>query len=472
MIVSRIVGLGALAPVILGLVLVLGQVGVARLLGRRQQQGTGIGPGSFVVPLTLGWLAVSILTAHNFAFRSGSEAVTALGVEPMIELFVFLCAGVVASSVIRSLEPTLAQARPPIVMFLLPFWVITSATWSDTGPYALARGVEMATVAVLVWATVAIARVDPPSANQVIELYLRWFVRITAGLVALGVAFGPVYVPASAENLKRFTWVGAHPNAAGLVLSAAIVIVAATPLRILRLPPSAMLGLGAMFVVAMYENHSRTAILCLVLGLVIVLGLKGRLTPLIWTIGAPLVGFLVVATLHFNGAAVGDYVLRDEGSDSLATGNGRLRLWSIGFRALDTLFDWVFGLGYGISRTLFSPEEPWALSAHNSILAFLVGVGLIGVVLFGITVGYTIRAVMAGGLLRNPDTGVALVSLLGVMLLNGLATDTLAEPATGFAVLYLVAALAIASRVAGTVDPPGSGEAGLRRDAAAVGRMP
>ena len=66
---------------------------------------------------------------------------------------------------------------------------------------------------------------------------LRWFVRISLLLVALGVVFGPQYVVTSDENRDRFTWIGAHPLLAGLILSVALVIVAATPARVLRMPP-------------------------------------------------------------------------------------------------------------------------------------------------------------------------------------------------------------------------------------------
>jgi O-antigen ligase len=265
-------------------------------------------------------------------------------------------------------------------------------------------------------------------------------------LVGLGVAFGPQYVVTSDENRERFTWVGAHPLLAGLVLSVALVIVAATPGKVLRMPPWMRAASGVVFVAALVPNHSRQSWLGLAVALVVALVLAGRLNPLFRWIGAPLIGAGVVAGVIYAGPQLWDYVLRNEESEALGTGNGRLGLWSIGYRALDTPFDWMAGLGHGITRTVFVAEEPWARTAHSSFLAVLVATGLIGMFLFLATLVLITRNMVSARLWEQAPTGLTLTLLYVVVLLNAVVADSLAEPTLGFAMLYLIAAVAAAGR--------------------------
>src|SRR5690606_19024834 len=202
------------------------------------------------------------------------------------------------------------------------------------------------------WATLALARVDPDAFRRVMGGILRWYVRTIALLVALGAAFGPIYVPTSPENLKRFSWIGAHPNGSGLLMAVAAVILVTAPPRVLRHPAwVSVAALGGLAVV-MYMNHSRTAWACLAGGLVLAVLLSSRLHPLVRWVGIPLMAVGGVVAIMFMGDDIWGYILRDRDTESLATGNGRLELWGIGIRALDGPFDWLAGLGYGAARTI------------------------------------------------------------------------------------------------------------------------
>lgn len=399
-------------------------------------------------PLAACWLVVSMLPPHEFSERFGTAAVTQVSLETAAEFAAFAAVGVVAAATIRAFEPELQRARPPAFLFLIPIWVIASAIWGQWGPYTLARGLQLIAIAFLAWATVAIGRADPSAVKSMIGAYLRWFVRVTAVLTVLGVVFGPIYAPFGPAAAGRFTWIGAHPNAAGLILSVAIVILVSTPPRILRLPPPAIAVLLIGFVAAMYESHSRTAWACLIAGLVIVLILQGKITPRVAWIGVPLVGAVVTAALWLNDTAIWDYILRENNSTELSTGNGRIKLWGVGFRALDTVFDWLVGIGYGASRTVFSAEFTWATSAHNSLLAYLVSLGLIGVGLFLFSVIATGRSLVQGRLWAERETGVPMTALLVIVALNAVATDVMAEPTIGYAVLSMTAAFGIVAGVA------------------------
>jgi O-antigen ligase len=439
--------LGTLAPIVVGVVLVGGHLAAWAWSTHRSSTGGGGSDLRRVAPLVVAaWLATSILPVHSFSARSSASAVSAFGIQPVLELLLFSAVGLLALAIIRTLEPSFDRARPPLVLFLLPVWIIASSTWSDSGLYAWVRGMQMATIALLAWATLALGRADRSIVDAIIEGYLRWFVRVTAVLVAVGFAFGPMYVVATAANLQRFTWIGAHPNGSGLVLSAAIVIVLATPPSVLRLPRLVLLPLAGVLLAAMYGNHSRAAWACLALGLLTAFALQGHLNRFLRWTGTPALGAAAVAAVYFRGAEIWDYLLRDRGADSFAGGSGRRELWGIGFRSLDTAFDWVAGLGYGAARSIFLEEAYWAGEAHNSVLSLLVSVGLVGVALLLATLGWTILHLAAGKAWATSTTGVALIPLLVLVVVNGMATDILAEPTIGFVVLNLVAVVALVHR--------------------------
>jgi hypothetical protein len=197
----------------------------------------------------------------------------------------------------------------------------------------------------------------------------------------------------------------------------------------------------------MYANHSRTAWMCVVAGLLATFVLKGHLVPLTRWLGTPVLGAAGVAAVWFYGAEIWDYLLRDRDSESLSTGNGRIELWGIGFRSLDTAFDWIGGLGYGAARTVFVAEVPWARTAHNSILSLLVSVGVVGVALLLVVILYTTRNIVVGRTWTTSANGVTITALFVIVLLNGVATDILAEPNIGFAVVNLVTAVVTVQRL-------------------------
>lgn len=416
--------------------------------------------GRLVAPLTACWLAVALLPVHNFIKRSNAEAVSQAGLEPLLEIAYFGAVGITAVVIVLHLEPSLDNARPPMVVYALPVWAAASAVWSDTSAYAFARGAEMVVVATLAWATLALGRASSAACEDLVETILRSFVRIVLVLVGLGVIFGPVLVPASAENLERFSWIGAHPNGSGLLLAAAIVVATATAPAVLGLTPAGRVGVIGALAVAMVANQSRTGLVALLGGLVAVIVLRGhvrRLWHRRWTPVAVAGGAVVLVAAR---SVVSDYVLRGRDADSLLSGNGRLGLWPIGFDALDGVFDWVCGLGYGAARTVFVAEEAWATTAHNSVLSVLVSLGLVGVVLLGAVIVTTMRDLHRSGSSNHTRYDVGLVGFIVVLLLGALASDAMAEPNVGLAGLFLAAAVARA-RCSGVTELSGRRPAGI-----------
>lgn len=446
---------GPIAPIVLAALI----VGASFALVRRvivQRHGGLATPGAYVGPLAACWLVMALFPMHDFATRSSGAAVTSIGLQPLTELAIFVGSGVLALAVVRKWEPHLAAAQPPVVLMLLPIWVIASATWSQTFPYAVVRGVQMLMPPLVAWATIAIGRVDRACLEAVFETFLRWYVRLVFGLCVLGVVFGPRFVTVTAGNVDRFTWIGAHPGPSGTLISAAVVILLVAPSRILRLPDPVRAGMTVAVLVAMYANHTRTAWVAILVAVALAFVLKGRIRPKMLAVGAPLCGFFAVLAVRYRGAEIGDYILRDRGAENLSTGNGRRELWSIGLRSLDGPFDFIAGHGFGVVRTIFVEEAPWAGDAHNSVLSLLLGVGIVGVVLSLAALTSVGRGIVRSRSWKTSEIGVTMVAIAALVLLIGLTSDTLAEPNFGYVMLNLLGAVAITAPAPGVDDGAGA----------------
>lgn len=410
-------------------------------------------------PLGACWLLVTLLPLHSFVIRPTTVAVSELGIEPLIELTYFLAVGAYSVLVIARHERGAAGAQPPVLLFALPLWTLASAAWSPYGPYAFARGLQMVLLALLAWATIAATRGRPEVLDEVVGTYVRWLVRLAVLLVGVGLALGPIFVPAGGANLDRFTWMGAHPNASGLVMAAAVVVALTSPASLLRLRPGARVAALVVLLVALYANHSRMSWLEVVVGALVAFGLAGRLQPILRWVGTPIIGMAAVSSVVFWGERIGSYLAREGNSESLGSGNGRRQLWAMGADALHTSFDWAFGLGYGVTRTMFLDVGPWARNAHNSLLAWLVSGGVVALVLFLALVLTTLRDLTRSRVIRRAD-GLALVGFLTVIGVNGLAADAMAEPTMGLGGLLFVAALGRGLLSPAVADPHGAPHAG------------
>lgn len=442
---AQVARLGALAPLLLAGVLVVGNVAALRW---RQWRSTpsGLDLGRFVGPVAACWLWLVLMPAHSFVRSGYRPGGPALDTEALLQLAGFGGVAVVAMTILRALEPSPDALRPPALLFLLPLWTVVTCLWSATGAYAFVRGWMMATASLLAWVTVALGRADPGAAEAVLAAVMRWFVRVSLVLVVLGVLFGPLYVSASEANLERFTWIGAHPLLAGIVLSVALVIVATTPASALGVPPWVRALMGVIFLGALVPNHSRQMWLALIIVLVAALALQGRLTPLFRWVGAPLLGAAAVAGIMFWGPEIWEYLLRNDDSDQLSTGNGRLALWGIGLRALDSPFDVLFGLGHGVTRDLFVVEAPWAHTAHSSFLNALVSLGVIGLCLLVALLAVMARDLWVGRVWSRSASGMTLTLLFVLVLIHGVVSDNLVIPNFDFGLLYLIAASAMVHR--------------------------
>ena len=121
----------------------------------------------------------------------------------------------------------------------------------------------------------------------------------------------------------------------------------------------------------------------------------------------------------------------------MVNANGRTDLWPLFLEKLEATFDWVFGLGHGQSKILLIDEIAWANSAHSSVVAVIVNLGLVGVAAFLALVvrcGLSIRRARRA----RPDLGAVAPALFAMLLLWTYSSDSMIEAAGGLVILYLL----------------------------------
>lgn len=396
------------------------------------------------------WVAVALLPLHDIGRQSAKSAVSTLTLQTATELAVYGLAGLLAVHLLRTTVPMVPIGAP---LTLLAVWTVASAAWGATPAYAVARGLEYVALVALATATAGIIATGRHRLEHLVALVLRWMVRSTLVLIALGIVLGPVFVTVTASNRDRFTWIGAHPTESGFLLGAALLVLASTSAERLRLPPAGRIVAALVVVVALQQNQTRTTLAGIVAGIVVLIALRARRDP---DRGLQL-GFLTaggsIVALLLAGGALSAYVLRGEGTERLTTLNGRTDLWGVGFDALDGPMAWLHGLGYGATRYVFIDEFAFAGDAHSSVLGTLVSLGLVGVALLLAAVLRAAVALWRTDLATTED-GTAMLVLLTYSVVAAATSDDLAQPHLGLAVLFLGTAVAAGWRHARSGDEP------------------
>jgi O-antigen ligase len=320
---------------------------------------------------------------------------------------------------------------------LVPVWVLASAAWAAAPAYALARGAEYVALLLLAVVTAGIGWRSRDALDRLLALVLRWLVLATLALIAAGVALGPMFVVVTAANRDRFTWIGAHPTESGFMLGSALLVLLATDARRLRVPAWFRPGAVLAVAVALYQNQTRTVLAGVVVGGLALLLLWVRSGSGAAWFATYATGALGVVAALFVGGAISSYIVRGGDVSRLTTLNGRTDLWDVGLAALDGPTDWLVGLGYGATRTVFIGEFAFAGNAHSSLLGTLVGLGLVGAALL---IAALVRAgslLVSSGLLRVGG-GRALLAMFLFSVVGAVSSDGLAEPHLALTVLFLV----------------------------------
>lgn len=401
----------------------------------RVRPGSAAGASSTSRLLVVSWNVVALVGVHNFVHRDTAAVVSQVNLQTGVELVVFGLVGLFAVDVV--LTKGMRIPKMSTSLLVLPVWVMASAAWSDAPLYALARGAEFVVLALLAMATAAHGAEHRDAARQLLLATCRTFVRVTSVLVVVGIAFGPVFVRASEANLQRFTWAGVFPTSAAIVLGLAMAVLVVVRPAELGIRGTTLASLGLLIAWAIYANQTRTALAGVLLCALLRLVVQVKESPHM----ATLTGSLLIAVGVVGAGVIWDYVLRDGDASRLWTLNGRTDVWPVAVESLDGVVDWITGLGYGASRVVFLDELWYASTAHNSFIAALVDLGLVGVAL---VVGVIVAALRCALRVRrgpDPRSGLLLLSLTLFTVVAASTSDAAVTPGIGSATLYLVCAV-------------------------------
>jgi O-antigen ligase len=380
---------------------------------------------------------------HDFSGRSTTAAVTRASSQSALELLLFGLVGLTALVVLR-LRPSVV--RPGPMWIALPTWVVASAFWSSFPAYTIARGLEYVAMSALALASTTLVGADAAAFERLMWSTIRWVIRATLVLMALGVAFGPRLVLAAAENAGRFTWIGAHPTQSSFLMGASLLLALAAPAHRLGVPGWGKAAMVAAFGVGLYANESRTALAATILGAAVIGWRHIRARPEHGVAAIPALVLATVGVLVATGSNVGSYVLRGGDASTLTSLNGRTDLWSVGLAALDSPAAWLHGLGFGATRTVFVADFSFASSAHNSLLGQLVNLGIVGVAIVVVLLVTTLTGLARSEPRPVGDHVLPLLAVMAFVVAIASTADELAEPTFGTAMVLLASTAAAVRR--------------------------
>lgn len=401
------------------------------------------GPSHSVVAgtrvLGTAWLLLFFINNHRLYFGEGTDRTSNL-INGFAELVVYSFA-VLLIAVDRRHTRVDGEGVPvhePVRLWLyvLPVWCLASLAWGSPDAQLVIRTGEMGITALLTNVTINRALRSPAFIEELLGFLFRWFTFAVVGLTFLGFTVGPLYARLPPFE-SRYTWPAAHPGVAGAFLTPALVIMLFAPRRVIPFHPLLRAGALALMGLALVQNHSRTAVAAFLLVALVGVWLVGRTRPALrifvppYLFGAALVGLL----LTFS--SVVDYVLRGGSTGQLLTLNSRTKVWAELPDKLTWFGRWLIGLGYGASRTAFIEDFAFAGNSHNTVVALIVGTGLVGLVIAVVYLGIATAGAVLTITRRNSVIGSLTLLILLSFIIQGSTADAFSDPNLGLAWLYL-----------------------------------
>jgi O-antigen ligase len=285
----------------------------------------------------------------------------------------------------------LFDEHPNFVYLLLVFvaWLLLSVAWSGDPGYATTAVFQFAGYLILL--PIAYSALQEPK-------HFRWFfVAFVLGAIGSG-AFGVATADYDPEG--RLGGAGGGPNAiamlgvAGFFLSLGLFAVwRNSPARRLFAVCAGVACLAMLFLTLSRGGLTGFGV-ALLLSLIVVTRGRGKVAI------AAVVG--AVAVVAYFGLIASDES-RERVTES-GSGSGRIDIWTVGWRMVEdeplvgvgagnfipTLPDYISRAGAIDTGELYEPESGLPKYAHNSYLQVWAEVGLVGLLLFGGIVGFSL----------------------------------------------------------------------------------
>jgi hypothetical protein len=388
--------------------------------------------------LPLAWVALLLIPDLRLGNTDPLAVVEGrVGLHHVIQVAAY--AGMMAL-LIHARAAVLYLYRWPVPKGLILAWpalAAISALWSVTPLYTLIRSLQLVVLASIALLFVRIWLSDRAAGEELWIQALRLFIHVVTALAIIGLVTGTTHS-------GRFTWPGMHPGVAATYLGCAVLIMIAGGRSILRFQLWSYWARLLFFVVTTILAQTRSVLAGLVAATAAILWLRGRERPEARYLGLPylFIGALVLSILAVSELAA--YLSRGESTASVTSLSGRIPLWEFAFSLVDSVREFFLGFGYGAAKTLLYPEIPWAGTAHSTWIELLLGIGVIGIILFAadlLLVGiWLVRSRVYQSINR-----IAFALLLFLLVLSPIS-EFLVMPGAGFGILALLHVPALALR--------------------------
>ncbi|HZQ84699.1 MAG TPA: O-antigen ligase family protein [Acidimicrobiales bacterium] len=434
--------------VLLGLVVVgMGLLGGAVLMVVRSNRPEPTTP-PVRLPSGQRWIAVSwflMLAVSEQRFTGGRSPLDAnsgsISPEIALELLVY---GVTTLLLFRHWQPARGTASTPRDVRPLFGWVflaILSTSWSVVSLFSFVRGCEMLVLPLLAIHTARVIRMTDDGGRTVLRAVMRVFV--------IGLAFAVTtgwFTPWPYDGL-RFAWHGTHPLVVSNLLGIGILTLAIAGREVLgfhRLTRMALLG---YFLVTLVFTQPRTDYIALAFATITALWAAGRYRVEYRAFGlayagAGLAAFIVVVnTAIFNIGSHGT-----GGYETASTLDGRTTLWTLSLQQLHSVKDWLVGFGYGAPRVKIYNLVSWSGSAHSSPMELLLGIGMIGLILYLAYLGFVGYGLGSAKWSRHldPRVQVLAITLFTFVAVHGVVSSELVVPSSSCTMLAFLASFVLA----------------------------
>jgi O-antigen ligase len=281
-------------------------------------------------------------------------------------------------------------AHPKLAYVLVFFlaWAALSQTWAeDSGQavYALSRLALNTVLFLIIFSAVRTPR------------HVVGFIAALVAGACVEALYGVVFVQSDRANADRLTSSISNPNELAAILVAALALSIGLVVILRRWPLARLLAVGAatLCVGGIFLTGSREGLLGLGVALAAFLAIGSR-----WRVRLLLISLVIVASGIFYYRDVASPDVREHVS-SVGSGTGRTDLWTVAWRMVED--HPIRGVGAG-NFTVSSPKylllEPGTIAngryfladkpkvTHNSYLEVWVELGLVGLALYVLIVGF------------------------------------------------------------------------------------
>lgn len=261
----------------------------------------------------------------------------------------------------------------PSILMILPVYFVITTLWSTTTLLTLVRSLQLMILLLLIDIIIEIYHQLFIDLLQLYKTFNRFIITSNTLLVIYA------FIQPTFSSGGRLTYFNVHPivsaTATGLVSILLMTMSLSKQYTIYRI---IILILNFSF---MFLNMSRGPLIALIVVAMLVI----FTTNILFDFGKlQILNIIVILTIYVSTYALlslQNYFGRGEELETLNQLNGRIFLWSH-LTSDNSVFQTIFGHGYGSERVAAFDAASWAGSSHNSWISFFYGGGIVILLIF------------------------------------------------------------------------------------------